>query len=380
MSNSIDSNIVNPYSAQNKVSDSAKDKPNESKQPSKISAAKAFMCLGATAAAVAGVLLAKNHINGKSLKAAAEEMQSLHNEMRNHLANNDLVEHFGKEQVEKLRAEANKLQRPEQLNELKTLESRSYHAKCVVESISQDAFFPKGMKELPEEVKKAYEAKDLLKTGELMEAELAKIPDARHVPAHGETVEQTIENVFGKNSSIKPHTYDLSKENPVFNAYVSNGGGFKDGVVGKDGLYYADARFCPDEVLAKMITRGDKKRLKFSEPLNIGETGASITEIKDTLTGRKGLELSFKQYSGVKGKVIFASPGKKYTPLQKDLLSFVEHPEKFDNKVIRKIADVPFESEYFDPDKLLLGKDALGHTYPNLDYDLMLSAIQSMAK
>ena len=98
------------------------------------------------------------------------------------------------------------------MNELKTLDKRSYFAKCVTENIigKGETDLPKGI--LPEEVKKAYEAKDLLRTGKLMEAELAKIPDARHVPAHGETVEQTIENVFGKNPSIKPHTYDLSKK------------------------------------------------------------------------------------------------------------------------------------------------------------------------
>ena len=102
ISNSIDStdsNIVNPYSAQNKVTDSAKDKPNESKQPSKISAAKAFMCLGATAAAVAGVLLAKKHISGKSLKAVTEGMHRLHTGIRNTASDSDVVEHFGKNRL-----------------------------------------------------------------------------------------------------------------------------------------------------------------------------------------------------------------------------------------------------------------------------------------
>ncbi len=45
----------------------------------------------------------------------------------------------------------------------------------------------------------------------------------------GATVNEIIKNVFGKNSNITPHTYDISKEFDSI-AIQRNHGGYKDGI------------------------------------------------------------------------------------------------------------------------------------------------------
>lgn len=70
------------------------------------------------------------------------------------------------------------------------------------------------------------------------DVEKIKLIPKKKADTAGETVQETIENVFGKNSTITPHTYDLSKEYPTISV-VRNCGGFRYEYVCKDGILEA---------------------------------------------------------------------------------------------------------------------------------------------
>lgn len=69
------------------------------------------------------------------------------------------------------------------------------------------------------------------------------------------------------------------------------------------------------------------------------------------------------------------SPNNQYTPAQLDLLKLVNNPDKIDISVLDKI--FKFKPGWDANGKIIFAN--LGK-YENLDYDLVLSVIQSMAK
>ena len=191
----------------------------------------------------------------------------------------------------------------------------------------------------------------------------------------GETVAQTIENILGKDSAIKPHTYDTAREFHTIPCYRDQGG-YKDGLVTKAGIVDDINENIPDiNLLSSAICH--KQHLE-----NVCRHDG-INIYKGVVEGstNKMVRFEMNDPSGGGGRqVIFSiiSPNREYTPLQKDLLKLAESPEKIDTSVFDRI--FKFKNDVRDG-KRISREDIVKYCgkYENLDYDLILSAIQSMA-
>lgn len=74
-------------------------------------------------------------------------------------------------------------------------------------------------------------------------------------------------------------------------------------------------------------------------------------------------------------EIAVVSPNGKLTPVQKDILKLAETPEKIDISVIDKLLE--FKNAHNADGSLIV--ENIGK-FKNLDYDLILSALQSMLK
>ena len=335
------------------------------KEKSSISTnAKIAIGTGLTALAAIGIYIATKGKGGKNLQNIGEQIESLISSCKN------LSKRFNFEtpQIGEKLEEISKLPKKERLEALKELETTLNHADGVRNHIENHYGLSKGMKELPEDVRQAYEQKDVIRAGELYKQHLDKLPNARPAVTKGATVAESIENTFGKNSNIQPHTYDLSKESPVIGVY-RNFGGYKDGAIGQEGRYYVDnlSNF-PDEkdlITAASHAFSDKNYGSMSE---LGCLDNTVLENPDRKLVRFAIKDGGKQNYSMLINVL--SPNNEFTPLQKDLIKLMENPEKIDLPVLHKLTEVAqTRQDMID-----------GNLYKNLDYDVLLSAIQSMAK
>lgn len=192
-------------------------------------------------------------------------------------------------------------------------------------------------------------------------AELAK--EINSLPAQkpsnvGTTVQETIQNVLGKNSSIRPHSYDTAKEFHTMHVY-RNQGGYKDGIFTRNGV----------------IDNKTYHSYPQSERTIIYE--AAFGGNTNRTTNNKVVRLSVPDPKRPEDtSIIFTliSPNNKYTPAQLDLLKLVNNPDKIDVSILDKI--FKFKPGCDANNKLI--SENIGK-YENLDYDLVLSVIQSMA-
>ena len=195
----------------------------------------------------------------------------------------------------------------------------------------------------------------------------------------GATVQETIENVFGKNSDITPHSYDITKEFDSIPIY-RNQGGYKDGTATTMGTIQNSVEGCKGGVRASAI----------SHLCTANENGVTHLALEDgthILSGtvsnynNKVVQLCIPDVLGTKNKqsntfirFAFISPNNEFTPLQKDILKLAEHPEKINNEFLRTLTQFKPTNT---PDGALIYEN-IGQ-YANLDYDLLLSVFQSMA-
>jgi hypothetical protein len=197
----------------------------------------------------------------------------------------------------------------------------------------------------------------------------------------GATVEETITNVFGKDSGITPHTYDTSKEFHTITVYRDQGG-YKDGWVNKNGIVSARQEKWSEYPDIKVASRS----IMYVQNLERAGGDKGISVLKGTIEGTKNkvVRLTIADPSdfenrGEKITLCLISPNNKYTSAQKDLLKLAQNPKKINTDIIDNLTR--FKLDY---------RDGLNYThdemiekagqYANLDYDLILSAIQSMAK
>ena len=329
--------------------------------------------VGLTALAATGIYIATKGKGGKNVKNLGEQIESLTRECSNYFPNHSFE--FETPQIGERLEEISKLPKKEQLSALQQLKTILDHADVVNRHIYLEHSLPKGskiglpkdMKTLPDDVRQAYEAKDVIKTGELFKQHLDKLPNSHPAITKGATVAESIENTFGKGSNIQPHTYDLSKESPVIGVYRYHAG-YKDGMVGQEGRYFTDILTqIPDQqdvntsishafngnnygsmselygLSAKMLENPDRKLVRFVLPdPNQGDTKIILTIL---------------------------SPNSEYTPLQKDMIKLIENPKKIDVPVFDKLTTVAETRQDLREDNL----------YKYLDYDVLLSSIQSMA-
>ncbi len=207
------------------------------------------------------------------------------------------------------------------------------------------------------------------------------------VTNRGNTIEETIKNADIKGLDIKPHTYDVSKESPIIAAYRSHGG-YKDGFACREGEgFLRDVSTNPknsSEVKQMISVISDScKWRQDAKWVNIGNTGASIAKGVHSFNGQKRAIVRLDVGTETRYSIFLLSPNSKFTPVQQDLLKFIDNPEKFKLEVFDQLTECnaanlsrhgkSWTTEYAScPDKSL--------EYANWDYDLALSVIQSMAK
>lgn len=348
-------------------------KQPETKQKEKSSIStgvKVAVGAGLTALAAAGIYIATKGKGGKNVKNLGKQIESLTQDC-NHFSK--LFE-FETPQISERLKEISQLPKKDKLDALKQLNTTLEHANKVKDYINLEqkghkTRLPKGMTTLPDDVRQAYEQKDVIKTGELFKQHLDKLPNSRPAVTKGATVAESIENTFGKGSNIQPHTYDLSKESPVIGVY-RNCGGYKDGMVGQEGRYFTDSLTqVPDQKdIVTSISHsfgGDSGHGKISE-LKCLDT--DILENPD----RKLVRFVMTDPNKDDTKIILTvlSPNNEYTPLQKDMIKLINNPKKVDVPVFDKLTTVAETRQDMTE----------GNLYKYLDYDVLLSAIQSMAK
>lgn len=226
------------------------------------------------------------------------------------------------------------------------------------------------MKALPDDVRQAYEQKDIIKAGELFQQHLDKLPHARPAVTKGATVAESIENTFGKGSNIQPHTYDLSKESPTIGVY-RNYGGYKDGLVGQEGRYFCDnlnVYYVPDQ---NDVVTSISHAFSGNSYGSMSELrGLDINALKNPDRKLVRFILPDPERTDTQILLTVLSPNNEYTPLQKDLIKLIEHPEKINTSVFEKLTTVGETLQDARENNL----------YKYLDHDVLLSAIQTMAK
>ena len=231
-------------------------------------------------------------------------------------------------------------------------------------------YLRRGMKEYPEEVKKAINEGRWFDAGELYEKYVQTLPNTYRAKSTGKTVEETIANVFGKDSKVKPHTYDLSQEGEYIISQ-RNFGGFAETLASREGVLYEPVDDAAGNILynsindtASFLTHYTRIPIEGGYSLSHGcQDGRYITiltapsPVTDTMGNAITLRLGF------------ISKGRSMSPAQKDLLFLSEHPEKLDAFFLDKLTE------------RCSVRDSAGNAgIVNLDYDLAYSIIQSMAR
>lgn len=189
----------------------------------------------------------------------------------------------------------------------------------------------------------------------------------------GATVNETIENVFGKNSNITPHTYDISKEFDSI-AIQRNHGGYKDGIATTKGTIQNSIKGTTGGIRAASTSHALISFKNNTTHLAL-EDGTRITS--GTVPNYKNKIVQLEIPDGDKTfkiKFAFISPNDEFTPLQKDILKLAEHPGKINHELLKTLTQ--FKPAH-TPDGAI-DFENVGQ-YANLDYDLLLSVFQSMA-
>ena len=176
------------------------------------------------------------------------------------------------------------------------------------------------------------------------------------------TVQETITTVLGKDSKIKPHTYDLAQEADEFLVY-QNSGGYHDRFINKKGARWED--FDIDDISRNLSTCVQAGNDTFFQTAKNFHLGNGVSVLHGVRNGKYVTVLRMPDFRSVDTSIslAFSSKTNKMTQLQKDLISLGNNPEKFNKNILDKITE--------------LGS---GGMIENCDYDLMLSVIQSMAR
>lgn len=366
-------NNVNAQPMSNAQAQNVNDnKPSDDKKMKKSTQ----LMIGASALAVAifaGVMLHKGSAAKKAAENAAKEAEKLKKEISNRRSSMEvqLSDYASEEELAARFAEIDKLPQPEQLaayDRLNQVKNNIYNLKLIDGRCDLDTVVLRGgrVTGIPKNVQEAMGNGEWMRAGELFEEHVQSLPNTFRPKNVGETVEETISNVLGEGSKVKPHTYDLSKEGPEISS-LRNCGGYYDVIATKDGVFYegggttgltksrgnidgfkqsrttAHAHINEDTTIIHGVNKDGKYVTILNMPDTHVDTSGNALEIDLGLISRDG----------------------NMTPAQKDLLSLAEHPEKFNPDWIlaltEKNSSMPIGSE-------------------NLDYNFALSIIQSMAK
>lgn len=169
------------------------------------------------------------------------------------------------------------------------------------------------MEALPQVVKDAIAEKDQLKAYRAY----AKHCDNLFIKSKtaGSTIQESVENVFGKGTTIKPHTYDVSKEaDRIGTSSYTSGSGYLDVTVKSDN---------------QIVSQRNHKNIVsvYSHKLPSESMGNGILK-GVTEDGKPFVEISYigTRDDTIEG-IMLLSPDKNLTPAQKDLLKLKDAKE-----------------------------------------------------
>lgn len=298
--------------------------------------------IGLGAVAVAASVIAGIAIHNKSVinKAAKKAISSLKNEIYDKVKFNEvngLDEIFDPNILQSHLDEIAKLPKNEQipkLNQIKTILSD-----CRGNGLAIELKRGQGATAYPQNLLDAIASKDQVKIYETY----IDYCDNLFVKSKtaGKTIEESIENVLGKGTHVKPHTYDLSKEADriATSTYTHSNG-------------YTDVTIRSDNMIAPSTNR------KNTIPTYCtGSHNPGVSQGVDS-KGNPFVEILYNSalIPEAENKIRLLSPDKNLTPAQMDLLK------------LQDVADLPIE----DFQRLTLEPDVV-------NFDAILSLIQTLA-
>jgi len=208
---------------------------------------------------------------------------------------------------------------------------------------------------LPQNIQDAIAEKDYLKTKKLfIEYCDTLLHDSKTA---GKTIAESVENVFGKNSGIEPHTYDLTKEGEAIAISANGGAGFHHKILIKgnkeaSGLNHKTSK----EYVSDLYSPGVLGKMPKDNPSKPVITSGEFN-------GHKYVAVSYRDHisgyhdEGIgQGFTLYSAKGGDLTPAQQDLLSIGE-----------KLTE-----EDLSPHMFAISQDS--------NYDAILSLVQTLAQ
>lgn len=260
--------------------------------------------IGITAATVGGILYSKGRTLSKEIDNLAKNIK---NKYEGLYQDEKLAELFDIEKVTQHINDALKLpkkkERLAKLQEIQKINDRGLAIK-----LEQGADIEK----LPQNIQEAIANKDQITASKLY-VEYCDTLFNKSKTA-GETIEETIENVFGKNSGIKPHTYTDDVDLVVMSDNTG-GGGFQIRIVNKDNNIASPLNHKAAEGLTSGCTAPGHSSAKLTDGLPKITSG--------NYEGRTYVTITYgESYNGPPfGLTLFGKKGStEFTKAQKDLM------------------------------------------------------------
>ena len=320
--------------------------------------------LSAVSAAVVGGLLIKHNININALKKQINDISKrIENSISINEQNSDYSRLFDSQITRKYLKDAEALPLKDKLNNLKDIDGILSYGIMFKNKLLRDMAYSNRpfYNSLPLDTKKAIGDKDLIKAVKLYKEYISNY--SLNSKTMGKSIKESITNVFGNTSFVKSHTYDLTKESDSISLMMYEGG-YHSAHIKKNG---------------KIIPEGNKDCVSYNVYRNgnanfnpDGGNGQTYTNIKnEQITIQDGIAKNGKRYvtllfpniatdtERTEVGISVLSRDDKLTPAQKDLLSL---KDKIITNEMHKLLSISVKKT------------------ENLNYDAILSLIQSIAK
>lgn len=346
----INTNIPNVQNLAPKVQPEQKkdETPKEDKKgiSKKGALVGASLAIGAT---IIGGILYNKHAAAKQITKEIDTVKKLLNKtVETQRPCEDFCKVFNPEILQGHIDDAAKLGKKEQLARLKDIQNTLVSDRGFEMGVTSNAPHLKiDTTKLPKEVQDAIATKDQLKA---TEAYIKYCDSLFHKSkTAGETVQESVINVFGKETKVKPHTYDVSKEADRIATAQYGAGGYNDITVTSDNMI-AD-------------------RLNHKNTINLYDRVATLASSENACIvsgmrdGKPVVSISYRagNRDDVLNAIELISPNAELTPAQKDLLKLKDSAAKLD------VSDLQMTTRPIDSN------------YGQTNFDAILSAIQSMA-
>lgn len=328
--------------------------PKAEEKKSKSTAVKVAVGTGLAALAALGIYAVTRGKGGsKEVKDVADNMSKIKNELTQKIGDirQKESEMFDSDLLQGHFDEISKLPKEEQVKAFENM----YATMSDQRFLDLEAINPETRKTFPKEVQDAIASKDQLKAGQ----EYIKYCDNLFEPAtfKDKPVEEAIASVLGKDSKVKPHTYDLSKEADRI-ATTQNMGGYKNVTI------TSDNRIVPEQNSKNLVSINE------GQEIYTIRKGAKITQ--KTINGKPTVTIEYgslkKDVTGESAsvnRIRLLSPNSELTPAQQDLLKLQEYAKDLDIHDLQcaTASSLSMNGKMADP----------------TDFNVILSVIQDMA-